>query len=128
MKWKLHQYLYKIFPNLLNRTSTALVLAKTPDKADDEVKQEEDKIKSFLLLPTLDKQNGESDDSLLLAESCQPFLLQSLQMAMVVHVKEQEVGENLLGNRVPNLIRNDSYVSFLLPVLTAQLHVEGLIV
>ena len=49
-------------------------------------------------------------------------------MAMVVHLKEQEVGENLLGNRVPNLIRNDSHVSFLLPCLTSQLHVEGLIV
>ena len=65
------------FPKLLNLTSTALVLAKKPDKADDEEKQEEDEIKSFLL-PTLDKQNGESDDSLLLAESFQPFLLQSL--------------------------------------------------
>ena len=46
MKWRLHQYLYKIFPKLLNLTSTALVLAKKPDKADDEEKQEEDKIKS----------------------------------------------------------------------------------
>ena len=69
MKWKVHQYFYKIFPKLLNLTSTALVLAKKPDKADDEEKQEEDNIKSFLLLPTLDKQNGESDDLLLLAET-----------------------------------------------------------
>ena len=119
MKWKLHQYLYKIFPKLLILTSTALVLAKKPDKADDEEKQEEDKIKSFLLLPTLDKQNGESDDSLLLAESFQPFLLQSLQMAMVIHIEEQEVGQYLLWDRVPYLLRNGRDVPFLLPVGTA---------
>ena len=46
MKWKLHQYLYKIFPKLLILTSTVLVLAKKPDKAEDEEEQEEDEIKS----------------------------------------------------------------------------------
>ena len=49
-------------------------------------------------------------------------------MEMVVHVEEQEVGEYLLGNGVPYLIRNGSNVPFLLPIGTAQLHVESFVV
>ena len=130
----MHASITKDFPSLRKPNYINTHWSKKPDKVDDEEEQErrlhqaDQGCFSLVLSSAFHEQHRKANDSLLLTDSFESFFLQEFEMEMIIHLKKQEVFQDLLWNPVPDFIRNGSDMSLLFSLIIAKCYFEGFIV